>query len=301
MKNAGKYMIIVLATAMLALAGCSRSKVIPDGELRGIFREIFLTNAYMEQHRGRMTSFNLDSLDVYRPILSRYGYTVKDLEYTVNNFSTRKSYRLSDVVNEVITELEKEEDNLRYRIAAKDSIEARSKRLLRREVYHDSLVVASRIADTARLRQYIPIVDSGEYYISFYYTLDSLEENKSLRNTAFTLGGTGRERNVMSAWMSQGRRQRSSSTFTPEKGDTAIRIQWGNYPAKDMKRPDLKIDSITLYYTPPLRTAMDSAALLIFRHIPFSDSLIHAKAAQDSIPLSLHPPGIPEKWGSDDK
>ena len=294
-----KYVLVALAV-ISSLAGCRRDKIIIDDDLRAIFREIYLTNAYMEQYRGRLVKFSIDSIDVYRPILERYGYTVSDLEHTVKNFSSRKSYRLTDVVDEVIAQLEKEEDNFKYRIAAKDSVEARAKQMFRRLVYEDSVVTARRIADTAKLKKTIPIVDSGEYEIRYSYYIDSTEENRGLRNTFTALNSTGGRRQVLSSGMASNRRQRYNGRIMPAKGDTALLITWGGYPAKEMKRPGLLIDSIELYYTPPLATALDSAAILTYRYSISIDSLWNEKDTQDSIALRLHTSGIVEERGSDD-
>ena len=91
-----------LRTALLALLGllaaaCARHTIIPDETLAMIFRDAFLSNAYISEER-----IPTDSLRIYEPIFARYGYTTDDVHYTIGNFSKRKSARLSDVVERAI-------------------------------------------------------------------------------------------------------------------------------------------------------------------------------------------------------
>ena len=97
-----------LRTALLALLGllaaaCARHTIIPDETLAMIFRDAFLSNAYISEER-----IPTDSLRIYEPIFARYGYTTDDVHYTIGNFSKRKSARLSDVVERAIDLLEAE-------------------------------------------------------------------------------------------------------------------------------------------------------------------------------------------------
>ena len=89
------------------LLACSGYKIIPDEQLALIFHDAFLSNAYM-QHRGMRP----DSLNLYEPIFAKYGYTTADVQYTIGNFSKRKSARLSDVVEQAIKLLETEAEHL---------------------------------------------------------------------------------------------------------------------------------------------------------------------------------------------
>ena len=93
--------LFCLIAAATALGSCARDKVIPDEELARIFRDAYLINAYVSD-RG----VKLDSLELYEPVFSRYGYTAEDVRYTIGNFSRRKSAKLSDVVEQSIRLLE---------------------------------------------------------------------------------------------------------------------------------------------------------------------------------------------------
>ena len=97
------FRISLYAFLLLAGAACTRHKIIPDEKLAQIFHDAFLTNAYIGDER-----VNIDSLNIYEPIFARYGYTTRDVYYTIGNFSKRKSARLGDVVEMAIEKLETE-------------------------------------------------------------------------------------------------------------------------------------------------------------------------------------------------
>jgi len=97
------FRISLCAFLLLAGAACTRHKIIPDEKLAQIFHDAFLTNAYIGDVR-----VNIDSLNIYEPIFARYGYTTRDVYYTIGNFSKRKSARLGDVVELAIEMLEAE-------------------------------------------------------------------------------------------------------------------------------------------------------------------------------------------------
>lgn len=97
------FRISLCAFLLLAGAACTRHKIIPDEKLAQIFHDAFLTNAYIGDVR-----VNIDSLNIYEPIFARYGYTTRDVYYTIGNFSKRKSARLGDVVEMAIDKLEAE-------------------------------------------------------------------------------------------------------------------------------------------------------------------------------------------------
>ena len=126
--------LFCLIAAATALGSCARDKVIPDEELARIFRDAYLINAYVSD-RG----VKLDSLELYEPVFSRYGYTAEDVRYTIGNFSRRKSAKLSDVVEQSIRLLEEESAYYKYEVGVLDTIDNVARRRFTRTVYSDSL------------------------------------------------------------------------------------------------------------------------------------------------------------------
>ena len=128
---------MVLLVALLGVTGCAKKNIIPDNTLADIFHDAFVVNAYIgEEH------INLDSLQVYEPIFNRYGYTAKDVVYTVGNFSRRKSARLGTVVEQAISRLERESKEYEKKVVILDTIRNVAVRSFTRTIYNDTLITA---------------------------------------------------------------------------------------------------------------------------------------------------------------
>ena len=174
------FRISLCAFLLLAGAACTRHKIIPDEKLAQIFHDAFLTNAYIGDVR-----VNIDSLNIYEPIFARYGYTTRDVYYTIGNFSKRKSARLGDVVELAIEMLEAEGKYYNREVAILDTIDNVACRSFTRTVYADSLIRVGSLRDTARLRIAVD-VQPGEYELRLKYLVDSLDRNeKGLRGVVW--------------------------------------------------------------------------------------------------------------------
>ena len=158
---------IVLVAAMLAVTSCREKSIIPDDTLADIFHDAFVLNAYVgEQH------INIDSLQIYEPIFAEYGYTTEDVVHTIGNFSRRKSARLGAVVEKAITRLEQESKVYAGKVVILDTIKNVAVRTSTRVVYSDSLVKATKRADSTKLRVNIFPVHRGHYSILYKYECD---------------------------------------------------------------------------------------------------------------------------------
>ena len=159
-----RVLSILLVAMMLGTMGCSKKNIIPDDTLAEIFHDAFVVNAYIGEER-----IDLDSLQIYEPIFNRYGYTAKDVVYTVGNFSRRKSARLGSVVEQAISRLEKESKMYAKKVVILDTIRNVAVRTLTRTVYSDTLIHAKKRADSTALYIEISPVQRGEYNISYRY------------------------------------------------------------------------------------------------------------------------------------
>ena len=193
-----KRFIYILVSGLLL--ACSGYKIIPDEQLALIFHDAFLSNAYM-QHRGMRP----DSLNLYEPIFAKYGYTTADVQYTIGNFSKRKSARLSDVVEQAIKLLETEAEHLDREVSILDTIDNVARRTFRRTLYADSLVRVTRLRDTARLRFVFDSIRPGDYTIAFDYLIDSLDENTQLRASVWFERADDRRVNVSPTYLTRRR------------------------------------------------------------------------------------------------
>ena len=162
----------LLLVTMFGLTGCNQKTIIPDETLASIFHDAFVVNAYVGEER-----INIDSLYIYEPIFRKYGYTTKDVIYTIGNFSRRKSVRLGSVVEQAIAQLEQEHKVYDKKVVILDSIRGVALRSFKREIYRDSVITAKKRADSTRLHIEITPAPRGEYTIGFKYTYeDDLEK-----------------------------------------------------------------------------------------------------------------------------
>ena len=285
--------IILSLAALLLLAGCGRPRTIPRRTMAQIFKEAYITNAYF----GTQVFVPTDSVDFYRPILERYGFTVRDFEHTVAEFSKRKNAKLSDIVELAIKELEVELKYYSDRVATIDTIEARATRLFQREVFFAERIEARRIADTAKLRIAIP-AEPGTYNISYTYFIDSLDENRTHRTFYYLIDTAGVRHVVGSTYMSAQRRQSVATTTEATDASRTLEIVFGG-GREDMKRPYLTIDSLRVEYFLPIGVALDSVVRTFFPiYVP--RPVYDEPTAQDSSTLHLDSRGDDPVGGGDD-
>lgn len=269
------------ACAVAALS-CSREKVIPDPVLAQIFRDAYLTNAYIDERQIRF-----DSLEIYEPIFRRYGYTAENFRYTIGSFSRRKSANLSDVVEQAIAMLESEAAYYKREVAVLDTIDNVARRRYTRPFYADSLIRVSRLRDTARLRIRLEDVRPGEYNISYGYLIDSLDENRILRTRLWLEGESDTLRG--DEYTMTLRKFRRSEITRTLRADTSMRtLVLSLYQTNGaLKRPDVTIYDLKVTYTPEVERAVDSLYHDQLNLRIFSDEYFPS-LAPDSLELPLH-------------
>lgn len=172
--------IVVLVMAILAVVSCRQKKIIPDDTLADIFHDAFVTNAYIGEER-----VNLDSLQVYEAIFARYGYTRQDVIYTIGNFSRRKSARLGTVVEKAISRLEEESKIYTQKVVILDTIKNVATRTFTEVIYRDSVIRASKRADSTALQIRIAPAPKGEYTITYNYKCEGDIEKHPRRMEAY--------------------------------------------------------------------------------------------------------------------
>ncbi|MEG1611159.1 MAG: DUF4296 domain-containing protein [Alistipes sp.] len=259
------------------LAACSHPTIVPDDELAMIFRDAFLTNAYLNNKR-----VNSDSLNIYEPIFAHYGYTTADVQYTIGNFSKRKSARLGDVVEEAINLLDKQGDFYDREVAILDTIDNAARHALGRVVYSDTLIRVQRLQDTARLHFDVKDIKPGQYNVSLRYIVDSLDENMSLQGGVW-LERKGSPRRGNYTYMLRHNREESyQRTLIADTADHRLIFDFAGLE-KPAQRPSIVIRDLKITYTPPAAIAVDSFyhqlldvhifAEEFFRHAMQKDSL----------------------------
>lgn len=286
--------ILICTIIAISMWGCNKSRTISDDKLRLIFKDIYLSNAYCSNNYIRC-----DTLDIYRPILSKYGYTPEDFKVTIANFSRRKSSRLSDVIETAIKELETEYDSLAAGVAKLDTIDARAGERFKRLVHRvDSLRIKS-VRDTAKLRITLP-VEVGRYNITYVYRVDTVDKNGSLRATHTLLDSASKQINYDTHWFVNKDRKRHTTNIEANERAKKLEIVLGNYP-KNLTTPSLMIDSLRITYYLPKKVAIDSVNKLLVDYKLIIDDKEWSDITKDSSSLYVVPPRIAPKSGSNPK
>ena len=287
-----KILSVVVIAMMLGITSCGKKNIIPDDTLANIFHDAFVVNAYIgEEH------INLDSLQIYEPIFNKYGYTAKDVVYTVGNFSRRKSARLGSVVEQAISRLENESKEYAKRVVILDTIRNVAIRTFTHKVYEDSLIQVKKLADTVALHVEISPIQVGEYTISYEYRC--LEDvDKYPRRAEFYF--EERDGSFRNGYTSASLRQMgkmSRTLVSKRNGNGQLVLNLGKSTYKGKKRPKkqgINIRNLKVVYKPTEKMAIDSLFNQYVDIKIFADGFLIKKdsltLSPDSTRVSTTPP-----------
>lgn len=250
-----KIVSILIALGAIFTFSCSRQVVVPDEELAMIFRDAFLANAYVLSE-----SIEPDSLQIYAPIFEKYGYTVEDMQYTIGNFSKRKSARLSTVVEEAIKLLEGESKIYEKESAILDTIDAMARRRLARSIYSKDKIEFFKTSDSLKVKLELDSLVAGSYTLSFKYLVDTLDDNHSSYRVVSWFERDEKKPTRLNS--STGYLKKESIN----KYERKFEMDSTTYKFKallcetyaNVKRPHITIKDVNIEYMPPLDGAVDS-------------------------------------------
>ncbi len=268
-----RVILIVLAALAVVSTGCRRYKVIPDRTLGEIFHDAMLTNAYIDNH-----GVNFDSLNIYEPVFARYGYTTADVQYTLDEFSRRKSAHLSDVAEYMILMFDREAAELERQVAVLDTIDNVARRRSMRIVLHDTMVRASRAADTTLLRFVVDDVREGEYEVSATYRLDSLDKVSGRRYRIYWICDDSTERIGFGGAMFKDGDRKIRHTLKCAAGEPksqlVIDLNYSGMRRGPAPATRITVKDIEVTYTPPAEECVDALYREQLGLRIFSDSMI---------------------------
>lgn len=267
LKMIPKSTIRLLGVALtLTLAACSSQREIPEGELSAMLEEVYVANAWLLSEGAPR-----DSTDLYTPIFAKYGYTPADLRYTLESYSHRKSSSMTAVLEGALARIDARYRFYNARMAALDTLQNRAMERYKQLVYADTLIEATRVSDTARLRLRLP-AEPGRYQIDYTFLLDTADHNLGLHSTHILLDTAGRQ--VASQPHYLGARQPTPTAVSVElrapEGVERLEIVFGNYgrtvrgSKMEVSTPHLRVDSLTIYHFPPAEAAVDSLTRQLF-------------------------------------
>lgn len=272
-----KHTFTILLLAVVALmTACNKPKEIPDKDLGAIFRDAMLVNAYLAINTGT----ELDSLRVYEPIFARYGYTAEDVQYTIHNFSRRKSANLSDVAEYMILLLDREANVLNLQVAKLDTVENVARRRFTKVMLADTAINVRKEADSLRLRFVVEPVVAGTYNISAKYTLDSLDKATGRRYRVYFQRRDSSERSIANGLIQRRKGASFDHRYEIMPDDTSyvrLVIEMAHFADRKQKATTrMLIHDMKVTYTPPLEKCVEMLFNEQSNMRIFSDTLIHA-------------------------
>ena len=198
------YRIIATLGCVVALIACNRPQMISNKELAEIFHDAMLVNAYIQHNR----QVELDSMNIYEPILAKYGYTKEDMHYTLNKISRQKSASLGNVADYMINTLTAESDILAEKVAKLDTIDNVARRRYEQVLLRDTAIVATTEADSTKLQITVPHAQKGLYRINISYTIDKEDKGIGRRYSIDWMRGDSMVRNITNGTLIRGRKGR---------------------------------------------------------------------------------------------
>jgi len=252
MTDLKKYLLAALSAAF-ALTACG-PRTIPDQQLALIIRDVFLVNAYQETEHP---DIDIDSVDIYEPILDRYGYTNDDFRRSLNQMALKKSSRLSELIDQATADIAAENDLYQGR----DRLRARIDSTLEAR-YLDTVfwrpaspIVVRRMADIDSLLLELT-AEEGTYRLSFAYLIDSTDANGYVPSRFYLRDSTGRNAGSRSSALTRHRRSTYRTEIAALATADSLLIRLADYTSAPT-RPDIAVDSILLVHTAPVAVNRD--------------------------------------------
>ncbi len=274
---------ILLTGVILAISGCSSHKIISDGELAYIFRDAFLANSITT-----LKGISVDSTNIYEPIFESYGYTTEDVQYTIGNFSRRKSARLGDVVERAIILLDEEGVVFDAQVAVLDTIRSVSQRMSQRVVLEVDEIFVESLRDTSKLMLHLTDIEMGHYEISFDYLIDSLDKNTGNYRCVWWFEGVDEIGNDVDqadrtvTYLQRGGVKRLSKTMEIDVYYDDMVIQVVDIMGKE-GTPHFKVRNFKIEFTPMAEVAEELLFEKFVNINIFSDELLPISTSQDSL------------------
>ncbi len=279
-----RFFYLYILLPLFAFVGCARHKIIPDGELAQIFSDAFLVNAYVIIHNSP-----LDSLNIYEPIFESYGYTTEDVQYTIGNFSKRKSARLGDVVEQAIAILEAKGEKFDREVAVIDTVSAISRRMMKREILYIDELLITRQRDTLKAMITIPDIQAGDYTLTFDYLIDSLDENSGTYRTRswFETGEKVGSRDIdrhheANDYLQRNKVLSHKRSFEIEKDFKNFKIELIDL-LKKKRQPHVKFRDVRVQFTPTAEYSEKAVFDDMINFKIFSDELLFSLTPKDSL------------------
>lgn len=272
----------LFATLIISfIVSCSSRDEIPSDVLEDIFEETALTTSAINS--TNIVRDSIKNMNYYSPILEKYGYTVDDLEYTIDKMVARKSNILTQILRNAKEDIKNKYEAMEYLYLMHQNID----RLIM--AYHvDTLykfktnykLENNKNIDSSQL--YLPLNGDGKYILKVYYTAKKLSKyknyyiNAQLQDSLYSnFGGVSKSAKynhnsyaaskIYSSFINLSLNVKDDNygnllklnLFSNHRDDgrpdnilKAKRNKKGKYPAAYYTKPDITIDSIIVTKKP---------------------------------------------------
>lgn len=239
----------ILFVCML-FAACGKPKFIPEKELSKIMTDIFMANSYSNMHIQGIAS---DTIDIYTPVLGKYGYGISDLQFTLDEMSKRKSSRLTAVVDASVSDLQSRVNFFKAREEMFDEIDA-----IVKEVYVDTVFVYDTLIkvnkNNAAANNFKYKVIPGTYNVSYNYFIDTADQNTYISSRYHIIDTAGKSRSVRSITLKdKGKTGKVEFSLGTNMGSDTLMINFIDNFSR-LKAPVITIDSMLITHSEPLDT-----------------------------------------------
>ncbi len=277
MKRSFIIQFLGVVAILLSALSCNKQRALTDEELAVVFRDAFLSNAYTTTNK-----LNLDSLRLYEPIFQKYGYTTADVQYTIGSFATRKSARLSDVVERAIDMLEEVGEVLDFEVSILDTIDNIAIRRTQLTQYSDSLIQMRSLRDTTKFIITLEDLTPGDYIYRFDYYIDSLDTFKGSYQTRSWIEDRSEELKkgekrarlrLRNAILTRNNIAKHENNFTIEDTTQVAVLTLASLP-NTSGTPHLTIKNLSVYNKFSNEQARDSLFKQLFKVRIFDDELL---------------------------
>ena len=249
---------------MVAFMACSKGKRIPETDFQKIITESLITDAVIWEIGRKSTvgqNYFLDTLDYYKPIAEKYGYTMQDVRRTIEYMATRKSNPMNNILDNVLRDIERLKNRANYLYHGALKFDTLAVKQYTDTVYINDTTIKGSLK---KYSIFIHVPKKGEYTLKFDYR--TVEDTRSpIKSIKYRLSAlSGNEINTLNGTpMSLNRtRRKQDETFTyrinvPKTIYDSLLIDFsdgrviGNYKGVDSSY----ISNIKLIYSPTTEDA----------------------------------------------
>ena len=287
-----RHSTIFLLGLVFFLTACG-PRMIPDAKMEAIIHDVFMANAYFSLYNKG--GINVDSVDIYAPILERYGCDEKDFRYTLDRWALKKSSRLSELIDNATADIQKENQYYIARQQQQNRLDSLITEIYRDTVYMklDSVWFRGRkYRDSLKLE--IPLPGEGTYRLRYGYYVEAGRRSFSMLMRYNQKDSLDKEVYRGSRSLGTGTRREADVTFDYKSPATYLELVLAEYPANE-RTLAFRLDSLLLIHDAPIeknrkRFLKDRIRLYTQQDYPYELRY----PAKDSGSLYIVPPHRPD-------